>query len=199
MHVLKEQEEIFWQDYKDGENKAFSEIYNLHVTVLFAYGMKLCQNREIVQDAIHDIFIDIYVNRNRRSKPDNLRFYLIKSLKNRILRNLKKERKYSEEGDGVQGIFYTEYSAETSIIEGELDQDKIRLMTEALKDLSQRQQEILYLRFTLGFNYMEIAKMVNLNHDSVRKQVYRTLKKIRSGKVYKNYKDLFMLLVFTKG
>jgi len=195
---LGQLERIYWEKFQSGDNKAFTELYNNHLEVLFAYGMKLCSNKEVVQDSIQDVFIEIYKQRKRLSRPNNLRYYLIRSVKHEIFKKLKSERKFTDSEESTASTFSTEYGIESKIIDKEISNDKIRLMSKALIDLSDKQQEILYLRFTLELSYLEVSKMVNIDHNSVRKQVYRILKKLRKGEIVKNYKDLLFFLSFIK-
>jgi RNA polymerase sigma factor (sigma-70 family) len=48
-----------------------------------------------------------------------------------------------------------------------------------LNQLSVKQKEALYLRFNESMEYPEIAKVMNISVESVRKQVYRAIKTIR--------------------
>jgi len=190
--------QLLWSGFRNGEEKAFSEMYSLYVDNLFSYGMKICHNRELVQDSIQDVYIDLYESRKRINEPQNLLYYLIKSLKHRLFKKIKIESKYTAEDLVVFSEFKTEYGVESKMIGEELESDKVQLIKQALKELTEKQQEILYLRFTMEFGYDEISKIVGIDHNSVRKQVYRSIKKLRNCNVGQNYKSLLLFLSFVK-
>ena len=60
-----------------------SEIYNTYVDDLFTYGLYLGFEREIIKDAIQDIFVRISTD-DKIFDISNIKFYLFKSLKNRL-------------------------------------------------------------------------------------------------------------------
>ena len=93
-----------WSRFKSGDRYAFEEIYSEFIDALFAYGIKISHNRELVKDSIQDIFIDLYRYEIDLKKPESLEFYLYKSLKRNILKKVKKYRKTKsfEETDYVE-------------------------------------------------------------------------------------------------
>lgn len=181
-----EEENAVWFEFTKGNKAAFEVIYNLNVDALYAYGMKLHSNGSFIKDCIQDVFLDIYTNRNKLSKPTNIKFYLFKALKNTIFRQLKKERKLGGFPEFEKLSFATEYSIESKTIGEEVKDYQKELISQMLRELTSKQQEILYLRFTKGFNYIEISQIIGIDHNSVRKQVYRAIKKLRKNKVLMN-------------
>jgi RNA polymerase sigma factor (sigma-70 family) len=61
-----------------------------------------------------------------------------------------------------------------------------------LNKLPAKQKETLYLRFNESLDYPEIAQMLNISIESVRKQVYRALKSIRES--FSNEPFIFLLV-----
>ncbi len=59
-------------------------VYNLYVDDLFTYGCYLGFENEIVKDAIHDVFVRITSNDKILNQITHIKFYLFKSLKNRL-------------------------------------------------------------------------------------------------------------------
>ena len=190
---MEEQENKVWFDFVKGDKKAFTHIYSLNVDSLFSYGMKIFPNRDFVKDCIQDAFLDIYDHRNQLSTPRNIRHYLFVVLKRTMFRRLKKEKKKDNPSQDLELSFNIESSIESKTIDREVKDYQKKLIEKITKELSAKQQEILYLRFNKGFNYIEISEIVNIDHNSVRKQVYRAIKKLR-----KNYghNDVFNVLMF---
>ena len=46
-----------WTRFINGDDKAYSMLYERYVDILFPYGMGFTPNRELVKDCIQDIFI----------------------------------------------------------------------------------------------------------------------------------------------
>lgn len=49
-----------WNRFENGDVKAFSIIYEHHVDDMFRYGMKICGDKEVALDSIHDVFVKIF-------------------------------------------------------------------------------------------------------------------------------------------
>jgi len=75
--------------------------------------------------------------------------------------------------------FEPQYSIEFQIIEQEKDAEINRKVMNALNQLPAKQKEVVYLRFNESLEYSEIAGILEITVESVRKQVYRALKTVR--------------------
>lgn len=158
--------------------------------------MRLKPDRDFVKDSIQDIFLDVYEHKEKLSVPNNINFYLFKALKRNIFKKLKIERKTDDFSALSTMDFVTEYNIENETIGKEIDKRNKKIITQLMKELTFKQQEILYLKFTKGFNYNEISEIIGIDHNSVRKQVYRAIKKIRKNPVFKEDTNIIFLLVY---
>lgn len=170
---------IIWESFLEGDKEAFAHLYNLHVEALYRYGTKLCADENLVKDAIQEVFLDLYLKRKKnKTKPENLRYYLILALKRNLIKKLKRNRKLVNEEE-CELHFEPEYSIEKAIIENEEEEELNRKVNEMLKKLPAKQKEALYLRYNQSMEYPEIAQLLNISVESVRKQVYRAVSSIR--------------------
>jgi RNA polymerase sigma factor (sigma-70 family) len=160
--------------------EAFASFYNQHLNTLYRYGTKLCTDEEIVKDAIQEVFLDLYLKREKnKTNPENLKYYLILSLKRNLIKKLKKGRKSAEMNSGYDVSFVSGYNIEQTMIENEEESEKKHRIEFMLNQLPIKQKEALYLRFNESMEYSEIANVMKISVDSVRKQVYRAIQTIR--------------------
>ena len=185
------QKEI-WSNFKAGDKAAFESVYKLCIDDMFAYGLKLNPNKELVKDCLQQVFVDIYERRNDISQPIDIKFYFLKALKHCIYKRQKKEKKKTHFEDITNLEFNAEYNFEDQRILSELDAKKKQLIQKAVDSLSSKQREIMYLRFTVGLGYNEISKIIEIDSSSVRKQVYRAIKKLRNSEVFDDYKSIIL-------
>nr|WP_299385176.1 sigma-70 family RNA polymerase sigma factor [Allomuricauda sp.] len=185
-------QERIWSKFKSGDTKAFESVYKLCIDDMYAYGLKLNSNKELVKDCIQQVFVDVYEHRNSISNPQNIKFYILKALKHAIYKRQKKENRKSNIEELSEIEFRTAYNFEDKRIISEIDTQKHQLVKKALDSLSAKQREIMYLRFTMGLAYEEISDMVGIDHSSVRKQVYRSIKKLRNSDVFDDYKSIIL-------
>lgn len=89
-------DKILWDAMQNGSEAAYAEIYRSHIAAMYRYGMSLSSLSEyFVFDCIHDVFTDVWAKRNTLNSPQNIRAYLLASLKNRMQNQLlRREKKY---------------------------------------------------------------------------------------------------------
>lgn len=162
--------------------KDIASIYTLYVDDLFTYGCYLGFAREIVKDAIHDIFIKITTDSNKLDNISNIKFYLFRSLKNRLLDIHKNQREHIdlENIDLLREIpFNIQVNVEDLMIEEE-EQMQIKTgIEQMLNSLTDRQREIIYLRYVQGYDYPQIAELLQISVHGCRKLVSKAILSLR--------------------
>lgn len=167
-----------WDDFRKGEAYALSHIYHQHVNLLFRYGKKFCQDNEMVKDTIQDLFIDLIRTRKYLGETDNICFYLMASFRRKLAKSMKKKIPLEYSGDQELTAEIV-YSAEHDLIDKEELTQREHAVKKALAELSPKQREILYYKFTCNFDYDQICEIMKLQYDSARKQVSRALKAMK--------------------
>jgi RNA polymerase sigma factor (sigma-70 family) len=83
--------------------------------------------------------------------------------------------------DDVEPVFQVELSAETQLIESEQLYEQKKRIALIMENLTPRQREALYYRFVEELPYEEICRLMQMNYQSVRNLLHRTVLKIRSS------------------
>lgn len=183
-----------WDDFRKGEKYALSHIYHRHVNLLFRYGRKFTNDSDIIQDSIQDLFFDLIRTRKNLGPTDNIRFYLMRSFRRKLVQNFEKVQpseqvfKYESEPSVV-------FSFEEELIGRESQSDRDRLINKCLQELNPRQREILFYRYTCDLGYDEICELMSLKYDSARKLVHRALESLKKLFSDQNIVQLFFLFV----
>lgn len=181
-----------WDDFRKGESYALSHIYYQNVQLLFRYGKKFSKDDEIIKDSIQDLFFDFIKTRSKLGETDNINFYLLCSFRRKLLRNIQKQNLTFNANDEKTPKPEIVYSVERELIEKEELTAREQAVQKALKNLSAKQREILYYRFTCNFDYDQICEIMSLKYDSARKQVSRSLKALKVALSDKNAFLLFL-------
>ena len=183
-----------WMRFRSGDREAFSEIYEEFVDMLFAYGCKITNDRELVKDSIHDLFFSLYKLNPQLHHPEYLEFYLFRSLRNTILRKLGKSRKENFLAASGMIRFNLKFQAEQDHPESEFDEIQLKTLLQILGTLDSEKRELLFLKFYTGLNYAEIGQLLGINPDTAKRQVYRVLSFLRM-RYGKQLLQLFQLSV----
>ncbi len=185
---------LLWKRVKAGETQAFHELYMQFADILFSFGLIYSKDQEFVKDCIHDLFFDLYKYRKNLSDNDHIRNYLFKSLKRKIQSPQSGKLKLIFTNTFQEGNEQKTSLAETEGLENQ--EENIENIRIAMGKLSDRQQEVLNLRFQVGLSYTEIAKILDISVESVRTLVYRSVKAIREElRLKNNAVVLFYLLI----
>ena len=161
-----------------GNNVAFSSIYSMYVDELFSYGLGLGFDEEVVKDAIQDIFVKFYINKKQLRDVVNLKYYLFRMIKNRLLDIYKSVAKENPL-ETSELPFLIEPSILDCMIAEEEKEDVEQRVGELLNVLTDRQKEAVYLRFIQEMEYEEVANLLDMTAPAVRKLISRAIKRMR--------------------
>lgn len=184
----KDKARLLWANLKKGEIKALGDIYDLFIDELFTYGMQFSGDKSHVMDCIHDLFLNLYKYRKNLADTDQVGYYLLRSLKNNILKtSSKKTITLPNAHKNQRKTGYSSY--EEDLIAEETNNERSYKLTKAINSLTQKQRKFLQLRFTEEHSYEEIALMMNVSVQTARTVIYRAIKTLRK-------QLLFILLAF---
>lgn len=154
-------------------------LYEKYINQMYSYGKSLGIADDVLYDFIHDIFLHLFEYKNEIAQGEQGKFYLLRSLKNRFISQIRKEV------DQVTLTDIEEYDFEISItgldrIEEEEERKETgRQIEQMLACLTSRQREAIYLRYMQGLEYNEIAELCDLTPKGARKLIYRAIDRLR--------------------
>ncbi len=189
----KEYWQFVWDKFKAGDRQAFETIYKEFIDVLYAYGSKITSDKALLEDAIQDVFLDIYTYGKKLRHPEYLEFYLFKTLKRNIIRKLKEINRFDKSCE-TDEQFELLFTVEESGLEKQQLEERIYKLQKEIKNLDTRKRELLFLKFNSGLTYVEIGNLLNIKPDTVKKQVQRLLRYLQKN--FQNKILEFFILCF---
>ncbi|MDR2118070.1 MAG: sigma-70 family RNA polymerase sigma factor [Tannerellaceae bacterium] len=173
------EDQLLWEKFLSGDDKAYACIYRKYVKTLFSYGMQFTPNRELVKDCIQDVFVKIYSHRASLREIEYVKFYLFFSLKNTLLNVFQKDRS-SCRMDMEEPVFCTEYhTVEDRTIADEEEAEQKEKMRRILDALTPRQKEAIYYRYVEEMELKDICILMDMNYQSVQNLIQRAVKKLK--------------------
>lgn len=177
--MKEESKNDLWVKFKQGDNNALSYLYKEFAHELYSYGWAIIKDEQLIKDCIQEVFIQLIDKRKKIVVTSRIHIYLFKSLRNKILEELRsKNRKLTIEKLLVDDDAY-EQPAEWQMIDSEEIKSISQKIGSSIAKLPARQREIIYLRYTEGLNYDEIAELLQIDKASARTLLYRSLKTIK--------------------
>lgn len=168
-----------WEAFKSGDKDAFSIIYKENIDDLLSYGYRITSDRQLIRDSIQDLFLNLWQTRLKLSSTDSIRFYLYRSLRNKIIGDIRKINHTKIDSTNLFEDIIGALSIEDDLIESEQLSEQLLRLKRAIQQLPKRQQEIIQLRYYHDFSFEEIAEMMQINNQSVRNLLHRAITELR--------------------
>ena len=190
-----------WSNFKGGDFASLGFFFETYYQELFYYGIKIVAMPELVKDTIQDLFADVWERRNTMVSVDNFKAYLIISLRNELVHRINRIRKETL-SESIATLQFS-FSPEDFLISTEQNSEHSRLLSVSMDGLTDRQREVILLRFFHGLEFHEISQVLEMNIQSVRNLLFRALDKIRKdmsdqGVTGIESIEMFLLTIFRK-
>ncbi|HUR31767.1 MAG TPA: sigma-70 family RNA polymerase sigma factor [Saprospiraceae bacterium] len=182
-----------WQSIKEGDIASLQALYDHYVDSMYSYGMTLCHDEDKVKDCIHDLFLYLWEGRKNFAIPASGKAYLFVSLRRRIFDKGSKLQSMTGSLDQITEADFLSKGHEEHWIKLEEDSLQQQKLDSALARISERQREIIHMKYYQQLEYEEIAQIMELNYQSARNLVNRALIALRKEMLL----IVMLLLMFT--
>jgi len=179
--TLNNGELLLWNSFREGSRKSFEKIYCDNIDNLYNYAILIFKDKAIVEDAIQDVFVDLWRRRAFLGDTTSVNFYLRKALKRNIARKLAtKERLTFAHKLPQEYTLQIADSAETELMLPEFADETAEVLIRTIKTLPDRQQKILMYKFYDNLSSQEISHQMSICQDSVYTLISRALKNLKT-------------------
>jgi RNA polymerase sigma-70 factor (family 1) len=162
---------------KDGEEAAYTEIYNRYWEQMSLYVLKVIRSEGDAQDIVQEVFVSIWKRREVLEVKGTLVAYLLRSVRNLSIRyietHITKRDFLRTLSDSVQHLDLSGVNAL------ELEQLEAQI-TGAIAGLPPKMREVFLLSRQENLSYKEIAHRLHIAETTVKKQVSNALQLIRT-------------------
>lgn len=165
-----------WKEFRNGSELAFTAIYKRYATDLYHYGERLTGNKQIIEDSLHDLFVELWRRRSKYESVRHLKFYLLKSFRHRLIKNIRRNKRFAD-ACNIEASLSVEIELPGEQT-AELDR---QLMEESINGLSAREKQAVFLRFYDELTYEEIASLMSISTKSTYKLMYRALEALKKA------------------
>ena len=153
-------------------DEAVSQLYGAHYTRLVRLAWLLLHDQGAAEEVVQDCFVAMHGRWGRLRNPDKAEAYLRSAVVNRWRSLLRRRAVAARHGSAPAGV---EPSAESTVLERER---RAAVLT-ALDSLSERQREVLVLRYYLDLSEADIADTLRISRGAVKSHSSRGLAALR--------------------
>jgi RNA polymerase sigma-70 factor (family 1) len=161
---------------KAGNQMAFACIFDRYNKKMYLLAFRYLKNREMAEDAVQQVFVNFWVNRDKIREELNIHSFLFTTLRNILLNKIRDHKR--EIARNYEYLMNS--AAEASSQEDTEDYfEMTNLIDQAKENLSPQRKEIFRLKIAEGYSNQEIANQLKISINTVKVQYYYILKEIR--------------------
>lgn len=154
----------------------FEEVYKENFERLFRYAYSISKDKQVAEDAVADVFTNIWTKPPNHRMIEEIKSYLSVSVKHQVLRLISKDLNrfnYSSYDQALQ--ISQSITPENLLIGRELDD----AISSIVKKASPKAQIIYDLAKNKGLSNQEVADEMGLSKRMVENQLYQILKSLK--------------------
>ncbi len=162
---------------KQGDSKAYKELFDLYYMPLCVYALKYCDSFQLAEDIVQDLFVQLWDKKLFMKFEGAISPYLFKSVKNNTFQAIKKKSRYHFEAIENQ---INKLMADEKVDLASIEKEKIKLYAE-VEALPEKSKEIFKAIVLDSMKYKEVAASLGISVNTVKTQYSRALKQLRNS------------------
>jgi RNA polymerase sigma-70 factor (ECF subfamily) len=160
------------------EPAEFTELYHQYFPKVFAYVYGRVQDKEVSLDIVSDVFEKAYIKMRSLRSPESFGSWLFTIARNEVSSHWRKTKpavKAAQEAAWENELHAHPRGPEETV----LHKERLASLSELVRQLPRREQEIIALKFDAELTNREIANVLSTSEVNVRVTVFRALRKLR--------------------
>lgn len=174
----------------DDNERKFDEIFHTYKDKLYGYLLGLTHNEQQAEDALQNVFMRLWQNREQLNDVDNVNAYLFRMAQNDII---DASRKFVRRQRFLSEAFTDDVSANNplkDILSAEVE-NKFK---EAVDQLTEQQRRVFLMRREQGMSHADIARQLGISTETSESTMKRALKSMRTYLTV-HYPELWLLIM----
>lgn len=151
---------------------------------LLGFANRFMKDLDDAKDVVQEIYVKLWNMRNDLDKYNSVEALAMRMTRNLCLDKIKLKKTVSINGGVIREESTNELKEEDKLNEQKL---AIQRVKQTIETLDEPQKSIIQLRDIEGYEYQEIAQILNMNVNTVRVSLSRARKKVREQIITKYY------------
>lgn len=145
---------------------------------LYRFALTIVRDQELAQDVVQECLIKVWEKREEVAFVQNMEAWCMQITRNKALDKLRS--KHVKRTDMFEVEFDTRKERDTPYVVTERSELMERIQS-LIKDLPQRQREVMQLRDIEEYSYKEIAEYLDIDINLVKTNLFRARRKIKES------------------
>lgn len=159
-----------------GDRQAFAWVYKNCCQKVYEYALMITNNQQMSEDVVHDVFIKLWINKEKLKSVQNFNGYLYRLYRNLLLDKLKSHQREIN----VRKNYCIDDSINiTNANDIMIIKEQEQLMENAIKQLPKQQQIVYRLRREHGWKHDKIARELEISPFTVKCHLQKAIGQLR--------------------
>lgn len=182
-------------DASEGDEKAFAKLFYEYSPSLLAFARKLSNNSLEAEEIIQNVFLRVWIHRDKLTEIENIKSWLYKFVVNESLTYIRKR--------GVRDKADLQFKAGATIVDNSIEKEVNlnelkRIVAKAVDCLPEQRKKIYNLSRNEGLTIPQISELLGISPNTVKNTLVSSLKFIRDYlKKYGYSSYIFILLMIS--
>ena len=174
--ISKKQDKELVELLMGGSQEALGELYARYKKMLMPFCKKNMKNEADAEDIIHDIFLQLWENRHLLGEISSFSSYVQTMAKNKVFYTFRQSDIHSR---FVRNMLTNGENSMNDTEDAVIDNDYAEFLNEIIERLPPMQKKVFRLSRVERLTYKEIAELLHLSADTVKKHASLALEKIK--------------------
>lgn len=184
-----EYEKLLLGQLANGEEEAFTVLYDRYSTRLFQNILRLVKEEDVAKEVLQDLFLKIWESRSTIDPQKSFRSYLYKIAENLVYDHF---RKVSRDKKLTENLVISALANQSSTEETGVYEESLHLIQKAIEQLPPVRRQVYMLCKLEGKSYDEIASSLAISTSTISDHIVKANRFIK--KFVLTHKDLALSL-----
>lgn len=167
---------------REGDDGAFNTLMTRYRKPVINFVYRLVQNGSAAEEIAQDVFVNIYLARQRYEPTARFSTWLFTVATNMALKHLKRKKRWisESEADPDAGRTYAAHpEGKPSALDRVVDRELAVLVREAVRNLPEKERTAIVLCKYHDFSYQEIAQIMKCSLGAIKTHIHRGKLRLR--------------------
>jgi RNA polymerase sigma-70 factor (family 1) len=161
---------------KDGDQHAFTEIYNRYWKLIYAHVYKMLREEDDAKDVVQEVFGNLWLRAASIKSTANVSGLLYIAARNKVFDLIGKNKVRADYIGEIASFISDSTNAQVDTID---EKRILEILEREIQKLPPKMREIFELSRKDDLSHKEIATKLNISEQTVKKQVQNALKVIK--------------------
>lgn len=150
---------------KNGDKKAFREVYNKYHKSIYLLSIRYLKDHQLAEDSVQDIFIKLWITKERLNPTKSLKSYLFTCLRNHVLNMIRNQKRKIIAAYQLKEIDHPV----SNFTEDELQMKEYnQILYEGIRALPARRKQVFELKMMTDLTNAQIAEKLQISIETVK-------------------------------